>query len=744
MMKSSLLAVVVFFTSCFAILSEETFRKLPVFEWDPGSEWRNVRDFGAVGDGKTDDTAALQAVFDKLENGTVVFIPEGEYLISDTLRWRNQKTRLVGTAIIGCGEKTKIVWGGPSGGRMIHDSGLSLARYFGFVLDGRHQATVGIWSDQMWKFETQCRYSYLAFRNIDPRRKGVAFLSENNSFDGQSDSEPSFENCIFDNVGTAVQFTSWNDYDFAFRGCLFRNCHQEAIFCSRGNFYASACRFENNGVDICFGATPEHNCSVRRCVSVGSQLFLRGNTSTASVTVENCTIADCKNEKPIDWRGPALAFNNVFIRDGGITNSIPQAKKAELWGVVQGLSTEAKGEHEPLALSVDRNFLKKSVRYPRKCFDVIRDFGAIGDGKTDDTEAVKAAVAAAKAAGNDAIAYLPSGRKFRITDTIVLDGGGYMFGGAGSGSVLLWAGDRNKNAIEVKDPKDIVLWQFRCDSVDTVDNQSAKWDGEKGANIIQIGGTKPTKVTYYGVFCYGKYQGRGMAERQGFLFRDLKATDVVNVQYAEGNIRLENCGESTVLFGIAHEGSVTVDGPTGKGFLGGCVRLSTHCAAPLQVRKNGSFVWADYYLEQGYDTLASFEGGNEWPKGRVTVGFPKISRVQNDAEKAEDKDRYHYFSFKNYQGEFNVASAQFHPVGDKQHIAWADNDGVGSVINLASPVYYNFNLDVAEGLAVNQLGYCNTLRGAMPCGEKDDSFLGAMFDDLTRLGEIDLELNFSE
>lgn len=49
------------------------------------------RDFGAVGDGKTDDTAALQAALDASTNrrgrdGTkVVFIPNGTYLVSKTL-----------------------------------------------------------------------------------------------------------------------------------------------------------------------------------------------------------------------------------------------------------------------------------------------------------------------------------------------------------------------------------------------------------------------------------------------------------------------------------------------------------------------------------------------------------------------------------------------------------------------------------------------------------------------------------
>jgi hypothetical protein len=45
----------------------------------------NVKDFGAVGDGVTDDTAAIQAFFNSFTNGGVGFIPEGTYKISSPL-----------------------------------------------------------------------------------------------------------------------------------------------------------------------------------------------------------------------------------------------------------------------------------------------------------------------------------------------------------------------------------------------------------------------------------------------------------------------------------------------------------------------------------------------------------------------------------------------------------------------------------------------------------------------------------
>lgn len=45
----------------------------------------NVLDYGAVGDGITDDTAAIQAAIDSINSGGVVNLPAGLWLISDTI-----------------------------------------------------------------------------------------------------------------------------------------------------------------------------------------------------------------------------------------------------------------------------------------------------------------------------------------------------------------------------------------------------------------------------------------------------------------------------------------------------------------------------------------------------------------------------------------------------------------------------------------------------------------------------------
>ena len=58
----------------------------------PVDAWTSVRDFGAVGDGVTDDTDAFRAA---IEAAQTVYVPQGWYRISDTIRL-GPETRLIG------------------------------------------------------------------------------------------------------------------------------------------------------------------------------------------------------------------------------------------------------------------------------------------------------------------------------------------------------------------------------------------------------------------------------------------------------------------------------------------------------------------------------------------------------------------------------------------------------------------------------------------------------------------------
>ena len=71
----------------------------------------NVYDFGAVGDGTTDDTAAFQAALDAIKASDTtcsLWVPAGTYLISDTLTY-NQTNLIKSVSIIGEDETKTII-----------------------------------------------------------------------------------------------------------------------------------------------------------------------------------------------------------------------------------------------------------------------------------------------------------------------------------------------------------------------------------------------------------------------------------------------------------------------------------------------------------------------------------------------------------------------------------------------------------------------------------------------------------
>ena len=280
--------------------------------------------------------------------------------------------------------------------------------------------------------------------------------------------ETAFLNCLFENCRRGVVFTKFNDYDYTFDGCEFRRC-ETGILCVHGNTYVRNCHFEaSREVDIMIHA--EHGCSVRRCTSVGSKAFLVCENSVAPVTVQDCHVEGwTSTDGAVKLGGePVILFDCVFtkppsrnppVRAAGGRQLVSQnvsPETAEILARLGASLSSPAGRRKGAVASARRSFLQDTASIPTTVLDAKRDFGAKGDGTTDDTAALQKTIDAARARGNGAIAYLPAGG-YAITHTLQVGGEDYYVGGSGFRSGLRWKGPEGGTMVAVYDPQRITL-----------------------------------------------------------------------------------------------------------------------------------------------------------------------------------------------------------------------------------------------------------------------------------------------
>lgn len=739
--------------------------QIPALQWEQRSDWLNVKTDiapAALGDGKADDTAALQNAFDRLaaatkeggaaaQDAAAVYLPPGTYRITRTLSFIGPIT---GALVIGSGRDTRLVWDGEGGGKLLHLNGVAYSILVGMELDGKGKAAVGLWYKSDKRFQTEVTHRHLAFRGFTD--SGVL----NDPTRAQALAETTFENCLFEDCRRGVAFPQFNDYDYTFDGCEFRRC-DIGIECVHGNFYVRNCHFEGSRVvDIRDGS--EHSSSIRRTTSTGSTSFVTRTTTVAPLIIQDCHVDGWTNPDGaiVLSRPPVMMFDCVF------TNPPKDAQGAGLApvrahgnghrlvvsgnratgapGLVQSgtrplMQTVPDGERKGVIRSASQTFLKGEARIPKRVFDARRDFGAAGDGLTDDTQAIQKTVDAAAAAAGDAIAYLPAGR-YKITRPLVITGCDYYVGGNGWNTKLFWKGVEGGTMVEVRDPQRVTLENMSIGNHDSGEMNNS-------IDVHQAGSANGSHMTYDGVYAFGMYQKQ--PRRKGLHFESLGAKDIVIMPHVQGNLRFTNCGEATIMANTTYEGSVVVEGKDKRrgGLLGFQTRLATSVTHGLYLEDSNNIVMSDFYMESS-DNAYLFAGAADDPLGRATIQGAKVQFFTS-----EDPAKNNAIEIRNYHGQIFFGPDQFYTEPKKMRIRQSGANPVE--LYLVGCSWYGSRPDLQISPAARVFMIGNEGYGAPSSGEPapdDTAFKEAAsdevlakvsrgLDDLRRLGEADLRHN---
>jgi len=216
----------------------------------------SVKDFGAVGDGVADDTAAIQAALDS--GARRIYIPTGYYKISTTLT-----VPATVSLISGDGINASRLWSNTSAGDYILDTNLASVSLRDFRIYGGDQETSAL--------------------SAPTTRNGIKATGTGNQFAWENIAIYGF------NVGASVGATASTVYMCLFKKLIVGLCNT-GIFVDQGMHQSSWI-----------------NCQFQSCVNYGMNF----NPTGADFEIVSNGIYNCTFERTSSGTGAGLSLENV-------------------------------------------------------------------------------------------------------------------------------------------------------------------------------------------------------------------------------------------------------------------------------------------------------------------------------------------------------------------------------------------------------------------------------------------------
>jgi hypothetical protein len=284
----------------------------------PFPGWANVKtNYGAVGDGSHDDTAAIQAGLNALgPNNSTLYFPAGTYRITAPLTLANRQY----VNIIGADPATTTIsWGGGSTD-MMDINGVAYSRISRLTFNGNN-AAYGIigqnWDGSTGPFDTGNEYSDIVAKNAT----NVGFSC---GWSGNGCAETSMLRTTFSGIpGWCITMGNFNALDLFVWYSSFQNCGRGVTNISgAGNFHVYNSIFQNSATaDLSIDNTGLFN--FRNNYSTGSNRFFSsgGTNNPANVTIQGNTILDTTNAPSVSVSdlGPVILIDNTIRSASTVT-----------------------------------------------------------------------------------------------------------------------------------------------------------------------------------------------------------------------------------------------------------------------------------------------------------------------------------------------------------------------------------------------------------------------------------------
>jgi hypothetical protein len=383
----------------------------------PFASWADVKKLGATGNGKTDDTRAIQKAIDNLSNPAtqfnmgkgaymVLYFPPGVYCISSTLVLRGK----IGVGIIGADPKNTIIkWIGKDKDTMLWANGSAYYRIARFTWDGsgkKEMEAVGIHWKEKWDDGKTKSFAPLNIEIADNYFIGNLQLGihggtfANTDGTGANDSEITIKRCVFEGCNeAAIAIHGWNALDYWIWDCQFLKC-KIGVKNQSGNYHVYRSYF--NGSTYCdLRNFNGYYTSMRGCYSENAYGFSLDDGVSCNPfkrSFQNNTVLNI-TKYPIEYYhiGKVTLWHNTFskVKDKEINywlhtgswcpNSLYEVMsiknryqiKEPLWNARGPLTKFSIGDsYEPvkMAPTAAATFIKSLDRIPgetkRKVFDV--------------------------------------------------------------------------------------------------------------------------------------------------------------------------------------------------------------------------------------------------------------------------------------------------------------------------------------------------------------------------------------